>query len=67
MPAVKEKTERYRRFRQARARLVELAAEQLELVDRLGNALLAAYPAEKSVEPAGRRGPRPKKARHEIP
>jgi hypothetical protein len=55
---VKKKTERYRRFRQARARLVELAAEQLQLVDELGNSLLTAYPADQPVQPAGRRGPR---------
>lgn len=64
---VQEKTDRYRRFRQARARLVQLAAEQIQLIDRLANALLGAYPADSPVEPAGRRGPRPKKARHETP
>lgn len=58
---VRKKTERYRRFRQARARLVQLAAEQLQLVDELGNSLLTAYPADQPVHPAGRRGPRRKK------
>jgi len=61
---VQEKTNRYRRFRQARARLVQLAAEQIRLIDRLATTLLGAYPADSPVEPAGRRGPRPKKARH---
>jgi len=61
---VQEKTDRYRRLRQARARLVELASEQIKLVDRLINALLSAYPADEPVEPAGRRGPRPKKGSH---
>jgi len=64
---VKQKTRRYRRFRQARARLVTLAAKQLELVDQLGNSLLAAYPPDKPVEPAARRGRRPKKVRHGTP
>ncbi len=61
---VQEKTDRYRRLRQARARLVELARDQIALVDRLINALLTAYPADEPVEPAGRRGPRPKKGSH---
>lgn len=64
---VQDKTDRYRRFRQARARLVQLAAEQIRLIDRLANALLGAYPADSPVEPAGRRGPRPKKARDAAP
>lgn len=64
---VRERTERYRRVRQARARLAQLAAEQIKLVDRLTNALLGAYPADRPLEPAGRRGPRPKKARHGTP
>jgi len=59
---VEQGTERYRRFRQARARLVQLAAEQIKLVDRLSNALLAPYPADAPVRPPGRRGPRGKKA-----
>jgi len=58
---VREATERYRRFRRARMRLVRLGSKQLELVDRLGNALLEAYPAGGAIEPAGRRGPKAKK------
>lgn len=64
---VQEKTDRYRRLRQARARLVQLAAEQIALVDWLINALLAGYPANEPAEPAGRRGPRPKKGAHGGP
>ena len=59
---VQQRTDRYRRFRQARARLAQLATEQLQLIDRLATALLSAYPPDTSVEPAGRRGPRPKRA-----
>lgn len=58
---VREGSERYRRFRRARTRLVELTAKQLKLVDHLGNALLEGYPRGRRVEPAGRRGPKPKK------
>jgi hypothetical protein len=58
---VREASERYRRFRRARTRLVELTAKQLKLVDHLGNALLEGYPRGGRVEPAGRRGPKPKK------
>lgn len=61
---VKTASGRYRRFRRARKLLVRLSARQAELVDRLGNALLEAYPAGQPAEPAGRRGPKPKKARH---
>lgn len=60
---VRKATERYRRFRQARARLVQLATKQLKLVDRLGNALLEGYPRGEPVQPPGRRGPKPKKGR----
>jgi hypothetical protein len=60
---VREATERYRKFRQARMRLVRLGAKQLELVDRLGNALLEAYPPGSTIEPAGRRGPKADKKR----
>ena len=63
VPQVRQGTDRYRRFREARARLVQLAAEQVGLVDRLANALLIAYPPDAPVGPPGRRGPRPKKAR----
>lgn len=57
---------RYRRFRRARKLLVQLTAKQLKLVDLLGNALLEAYPAGQPIEPAGRRGPKPKKGRNEA-
>jgi hypothetical protein len=59
---VQQGTERYRRFRQARARLVQLAAEQIQLVDRLSNALLGPYPPDAPVTPPGRRGPRRKRS-----
>jgi hypothetical protein len=58
---VRECSERYRRFRKARTRLVRLGVKQLELVDRLGDALLEAYPAGAAIEPAARRGPKAKK------
>jgi len=51
---------RYREFQRHRARLAELARQQLELVDGLGRSLLAAYPAHKPLPPAKRRGRRPK-------
>lgn len=60
---VEEATSRYRQLRHARARLAKLAAEQLVLVDELGNTLLAPYPTDEPVRPAGRRG-RPAKKRH---
>lgn len=62
-PQVREASQRYQRFRRARTRLVELSAKQLKLVDRLGNALLEAYPPGEAIQPAGRRGPKPKKGR----
>lgn len=55
----------YRAFRHARTRLGRLAAEEASLVDRLGDALLESYPPENPLPPASRRGPRPKKRRHE--
>lgn len=61
---VKAASGRYRGFRRARKLLVRLSAQQLKLVDRLGNALLEAYPAGQPIQPAGRRGPKPKKGRH---
>lgn len=51
---------RYRRFRQMRERLVELAKLQLRLVDELGSALLKPYPKDNPLPPASRRGPKPK-------
>jgi hypothetical protein len=47
---------RYRRYRRMRKRLVELGALQLELVDELGQSLLAPYPPEDPLPPATRRG-----------
>ena len=47
---------RYRRFRQMRKRLVALDALQLELVDELGQSLLAPYPPKDPFPPASRRG-----------
>lgn len=47
---------RYRRFRQVQARLAELAQVQLELADQLGRSLLAAYPPDRPLPPATRRG-----------
>lgn len=63
---VKAASGRYRRFRRARKLLVQLTAKQLKLVDRLGNALLEAYPPGQPIAPAGRRGPKPKKGRNEA-
>jgi hypothetical protein len=60
---VREASDRYRRFRKARTRLVELTAQQLRLVDRLGNLLLEAYPAGEKIVPAGRRGRSRKRGR----
>lgn len=47
---------RYRRLRRMRKRLVELEALQLELVDELGQSLLAPYPPGDPLPPASRRG-----------
>lgn len=62
---VSESARRYQGFRRARTRLGRLAAEEASLVDRLGDALLESYPPEDPLPPASRRGPRPKKRRHE--
>jgi hypothetical protein len=48
--------ERYRRFAQMRAQLVELSQVQLELVDKLGRSLLKPYPPSRPFPPARRRG-----------
>ena len=53
---VSQATQHYRRFRRARAQLVRLGAKLVELVDRLGNALLQPYPPDNPVPPAARRG-----------
>jgi len=50
--------ERYRRFREGRTRLRELAVRQLELVDALGQALLAPYPTDNPLPPPKRGGRR---------
>lgn len=63
---VKAGSGRYRRFRRARKLLVQLTAKQLKLIDRLGDALLEAYPPGEAIAPAGRRGPKPKKGRNEA-
>lgn len=65
-PHVKAASGRYKRFRRARKLLVQLTAKQLKLVDRLGNALLEAYPPGQRIGPAGRRGPKRKKGRNEA-
>ena len=57
---------RYRRLRRMRKRLVELEALQLELVDELGQSLLAPYPPGDPLPPASRRGRKPKKGRNEA-
>jgi len=54
--AVAAGVERYRRFREGRAQLRELAARQLELVDALGRALLTPYPPDNPLPPPKRRG-----------
>jgi hypothetical protein len=51
---------RYRRFRQAEAKLVELSALQLRLVGELGEAQLEPYPPDHPLPPRARRGRRPK-------
>lgn len=53
---VAEGVARYRRYRRMRKRLAELGALQLELVDELGQSLLAPYPPEDPLPPASRRG-----------
>lgn len=55
--------ERYRNFRAARAQLVELTRQQLELVDALGNSLLKPYPPDNPLPPPKRRGRPPKSPR----
>ena len=57
---VVEGVTRYRQFRQAEAKLVELSALELRLVGELGESQLKAYPADKPLPPRSRRGRRPK-------
>lgn len=51
---------RYQRWRRTRSEIADCYAEALELVDALGSALLAAYPRDNPIPPAGRRGRKPK-------
>jgi hypothetical protein len=60
---VAEGVQRYRRFREARARLEDLAQVQLELVDQLGRSLLMPYPPGNPLPPPHHRGPRPRGGR----
>lgn len=62
---VKAASLRYQAFRRARTRVGQLAAEEAEVIDRLGNALLENYPPERPIAPALRRGRRPRKPDHE--
>jgi hypothetical protein len=64
---VAEGVERYRRFRQAKTRLIDLAKRKIMLVDRLGQALLAPYPKDRPLPPPKRflRGERHKRRRSE--
>jgi len=55
--------ERYRRFRQMRAQLAELAQEQLELAEQLGLTLLKPYPPDNPLPPPRRRGRPPRGGR----
>lgn len=50
-----EATSSYRRFRQAKKHLVELGAEQMSLVDPLGNALLEPYKPDAPLRKSRRR------------
>jgi hypothetical protein len=61
---VTEAASRYQAFRRARTRVGQLAAEEAEVIDRLGNALLEKYPPARPIAPALRRGPRPRKTGH---
>jgi hypothetical protein len=58
---VAEGVARYRRFRQLRTRLAGLGAEELKLIERLGESLLEPYPPAKPFPPAKRRGRRKKR------
>lgn len=57
---VAEGVRRYRRFGQARARLVELVRVQLKLIDQLGLTMREPYPAGKPLPAPVRRGRTPK-------
>jgi hypothetical protein len=64
---VGEGVERYRRFRQAKTRLIDLAKRKIMLVDRLGQSLLARYPKDRPLPPPKRflRGERHNRRRPE--
>ena len=55
--------ERYRRFRQMRVQLAELAQVQLELAEQLGLTLLKPYPPGHPLPPPRRRGRPPRGGR----
>jgi hypothetical protein len=55
--------ERYRRFRQMRVQLAELAKEQLELAEQLGLKLLKPYPPDDPLPPPRKRGRPPRAGR----
>lgn len=57
---VAEGVARYRQFRRAEAKLVELNALELRLVGELGESQLKPYPPDKPLPPRSRRGRRPK-------
>ena len=57
---VAEGVARYREFRQAEAKLVELSALELRVVGELGESQLKSYPPDKPLPPRSRRGRRPK-------
>jgi hypothetical protein len=46
--------ERYRRFRQAKTKLMDLAQRKIKIVDRLGQALIEPYPKDKPLPPPKR-------------
>ncbi|MFN7950627.1 MAG: DUF6788 family protein [bacterium] len=52
--------DRYRRFRQTQARLIDLARSHQALADQLGRALLKPYPPNDPLPPPKRRGRRPR-------
>jgi hypothetical protein len=52
---VAEGVSRYRRFKQAKKRLAEIGAQELEVAEDLGRSLLAPYPPEDPLPPPKRR------------
>lgn len=59
---VQQGVERYRKFREMRAELAEIAKEELKLAEQLGLSLLKPYPPGNPLPPPKRRG-RPKAGR----